>query len=133
MKSSHWSVLFVLLGLVIGLAASGGLEQQTIAQAPGGTVTLPKQLGRYQISAYGHGNQVGAGSRGCYILDTATGEMWHVAQDGAPIPAQHESLRAYAKAGFRLLPLTNEEQAERYGPGDYSDTVVLAKRFDNSI
>jgi diamine N-acetyltransferase len=43
------------------------------------------------------------------------------------------AIRAYAKAGFRLLPLTDEEQAERYGPGDYSDTVVMAKELDNSI
>jgi RimJ/RimL family protein N-acetyltransferase len=42
------------------------------------------------------------------------------------------AIRAYAKAGFFMLPLTNEEQAERYGPGDYSDTVVMAKRLDGS-
>jgi RimJ/RimL family protein N-acetyltransferase len=42
------------------------------------------------------------------------------------------AIRAYAKAGFLLLPLTDEEQAERYGPGDYSDTVVMAKRLDSS-
>jgi diamine N-acetyltransferase len=40
------------------------------------------------------------------------------------------AIQAYVKAGFRLLPLTNEEQAARYGPGDYSDTVVMAKRLE---
>jgi diamine N-acetyltransferase len=39
------------------------------------------------------------------------------------------AIRAYAKAGFLLLPLTDEEQAERYGPGDYADTVVMVKRL----
>ena len=80
MKSSHWSVVLLSLGLLMGfVVGSGGLERQTLAQAPapGGTV------GRYQVSAWGHGNQVGAGSRGCYIVDTVTGELWHVAQDGS--------------------------------------------------
>ena len=39
------------------------------------------------------------------------------------------AMRAYVKAGFLLLPLTNDEQVERYGPGDYSDTVVMVKRL----
>ena len=39
------------------------------------------------------------------------------------------AMRAYAKAGFTLLSLTNEEQARIYGPGDYSDTVVMHKRL----
>jgi RimJ/RimL family protein N-acetyltransferase len=39
------------------------------------------------------------------------------------------AMRAYAKVGFLLLSLTNDEQAERYGPGDYSDTVVMVKKL----
>jgi diamine N-acetyltransferase len=39
------------------------------------------------------------------------------------------AIRAYAKAGFALLPLTNEQQAEIYGPGDYQDTVVMHQRW----
>ncbi|MBI3860963.1 MAG: hypothetical protein HY290_03620 [Planctomycetia bacterium] len=84
MKSSHWSIVLLLVGLAVGFAA-GGAERQSVAQAqaPGGTVSLPKQVGRFQISAWGHGNQVGPGSRGCYIVDTASGELWHVATDGS--------------------------------------------------
>jgi diamine N-acetyltransferase len=39
------------------------------------------------------------------------------------------AIRAYAKAGFALLPLTNEQQAEIYGPGDYRDTMVMHQRW----
>jgi RimJ/RimL family protein N-acetyltransferase len=39
------------------------------------------------------------------------------------------AIRAYAKAGFARLQLTNEEQAGIYGPGDYWDTVVMHKRL----
>ena len=39
------------------------------------------------------------------------------------------AIRAYARAGFALLPLTNEQQARIYGPGDYCDTVVMHKRL----
>ncbi len=83
MKSSQWGLM--LLGLVIGFAASGGVERQTIAQAPGGTVSPPTQVGRFQISAWGIGSSSAnaVGQRGCYIVDTVTGEMWHVAQDGS--------------------------------------------------
>jgi RimJ/RimL family protein N-acetyltransferase len=39
------------------------------------------------------------------------------------------AIRAYAKAGFARLSLTNEQQAEIYGPGDYRDTVVMHQRW----
>jgi RimJ/RimL family protein N-acetyltransferase len=39
------------------------------------------------------------------------------------------AIHAYAKAGFTVLPLTNEQQAEAYGPGDYADAVVMRKRL----
>jgi RimJ/RimL family protein N-acetyltransferase len=35
------------------------------------------------------------------------------------------AVRAYQKAGFVLLTMTQGQQAERYGVGDYPDTVVL--------
>jgi hypothetical protein len=28
-----------------------------------------------------------------------------------------------------MLPLTNEQQAELYGPGDYGDTVVMHQKW----
>jgi len=39
------------------------------------------------------------------------------------------AIHAYTKAGFSMLPLTNEEQAKVYGAGDYRDTVVLHLRW----
>jgi diamine N-acetyltransferase len=38
------------------------------------------------------------------------------------------AIRAYARAGFVQLPLTDEEQRALYGPGDYADTVVMQKK-----
>ena len=89
MKSSHWAVVLLLLGLVVGFAVGGGvMDRHAMAQEKKGPVGVPPfesppQPGRFQISAWGHGNQIGAGSRGCYIVDTVTGEMWHVAADGS--------------------------------------------------
>ncbi|MCI0360798.1 MAG: GNAT family N-acetyltransferase [Planctomycetaceae bacterium] len=39
------------------------------------------------------------------------------------------AIRVYAKAGFTMLPLTSDEQTRIYGPGDYSDTVVMHKKL----
>ena len=84
MKSSHWAVALLLLGLVVGIAVGGGvMERKATAQGENGAAAQP-QTRRFQISAWGHGNQVGPGSRGCYIVDTVTGELWHAAADGQP-------------------------------------------------
>lgn len=40
------------------------------------------------------------------------------------------AIRAYEKAGFTRLPLSTEEQAARYGAGEYHDTVVMRRVFD---
>lgn len=44
-----------------------------------------------------------------------------------PSRRNERAIASYARAGFVLLPLSNDEQAARYGPGDYPDTVVLCK------
>ncbi len=49
-----------------------------------------------------------------------------------PSGRNQRAIRAYAKAGFATLPLTDEQQAELYGPGDYSDTVVMFKKLPAS-
>jgi diamine N-acetyltransferase len=46
-----------------------------------------------------------------------------------PSQRNQRAIGAYSKAGFELLPLTNKQQAEIYGPGDYNDTVVLQRRL----
>jgi hypothetical protein len=42
---------------------------------------------RYQISAWAFaGNPARAApERGCYILDTMTGELWHASANGKPV------------------------------------------------
>jgi diamine N-acetyltransferase len=35
------------------------------------------------------------------------------------------AIRSYEKAGFTLLDLSRDEQAQRYGRGEYRDTIVM--------
>ena len=85
MKSSHWAVVLLLLGLVVGFAVGGGVMERK-AEAQG--VPIRDLPARFQISAWGYAaaTQVGApkAERGCYIVDTVTGELWHAAADGQP-------------------------------------------------
>jgi esterase/lipase len=65
----------LLLGGYVGSSSS--------AQGIPNAVPAP----RYQISAWafaGHPSRV-APERGCYILDTVTGELWHSGADGKPV------------------------------------------------
>jgi len=85
MKSSHWGLLLLAVGLVVGmLVGPGVLERQ--AEAQGVPISPPPP--RFQISAWGMGYPTppgsGKGERGCYIVDTVTGELWHAAADGQP-------------------------------------------------
>jgi diamine N-acetyltransferase len=40
------------------------------------------------------------------------------------------AVRAYEKAEFKRLPLSNDEQAAIYGPGEYRDTTVMRRHLD---
>jgi hypothetical protein len=75
------------------LVGSGALESKADAQGvPIGPGQQPQQ--RFQISAWaypGRDSSQGrpnptvadnAGQRGCYIVDTVTGQLWHAAADG---------------------------------------------------
>jgi diamine N-acetyltransferase len=44
-----------------------------------------------------------------------------------PSRRNERAIKAYARAGFILLPLSTEEQATRYGPTEHYDTVVMCK------
>ena len=46
-----------------------------------------------------------------------------------PSRRNERAIHAYARAGFIPLLLTSEQQTDIYGPGDYSDTVVMRKRL----
>lgn len=45
-----------------------------------------------------------------------------------PSARNPRAIRAYEKAGFTRVTMTAAEQAERYGPGDCDDTVVLVRQ-----
>lgn len=49
-----------------------------------------------------------------------------------PSARNPRAIRAYGKAGFRVLPMTYAEQTSLYGPGDYQDAVVLYRRVGGS-
>ena len=78
-KTSCFALLVagVLLGL-IGVDLVGG--QDTPPPVPSNGV-LPTP--RYQVSAYAGPKYQGMG-HGCYVVDTVTGELWHVREGGQP-------------------------------------------------
>jgi len=39
------------------------------------------------------------------------------------------AIRAYAAAGFEIAELTQTQQAERYGPGEYHDTLLMRRAW----
>ena len=85
MKSSYAGLFLLAIGLMIGfLVGAGAMERNANAQA----VPIRQLPSRFQISAwgmgYGTGNGFGKGERGCYIVDTVTGELWHAPADGKP-------------------------------------------------
>jgi hypothetical protein len=80
--------LALLLVLAVGLAfhmtpAVG--QPAAPPDRPARAEPAPKaaEVGRYQISTYGFPTPAG-GERGAYIIDTATGEVFHVVNDGKP-------------------------------------------------
>lgn len=68
--------LAVLLVIVLGVVATatGRREDGARAQAP--AAAAPSPVGRFQISAYGTPSSEGL-NPGCYIVDTASGKVWH--------------------------------------------------------
>ena len=84
MKSNHWCWVLLAVGLVVGLwVGAGALERQAHAQG----VPIGPPPTRFQISAWGFAAGQGVAiraERGCYIVDTVTGELWHAAADGKP-------------------------------------------------
>ncbi len=89
MKSNHWGLVLLAIGLVVGLLVAGGvMGRLAMAQAEKGAATQ-FETPRFQISAWGfaaHDPQaVGfKAERGCYLVDTVTGELWHASADGKP-------------------------------------------------
>ena len=68
MNSAKWTVPAAVVIFLGGLTAGATLfNTSAIAQAPAAKVT-----GTYRISAYGNG----MGGYGCYLVDTASGDVW---------------------------------------------------------
>ena len=73
-------------------APSPGLEAlgEPIVESTRAAVSSPGLPGRFQVSAYGWAN-----GHGCYVVDTATGQTWHVA-NGQPPQVVAAGLPPYA-------------------------------------
>jgi hypothetical protein len=81
MCRAKW-VVFVA-GVVVGaVLAVVGVDRlpRADAQQP---AAKPADAGRYQVSAYGTGT---ANLYGAYVVDTATGEVFHCRETNAPKP-----------------------------------------------
>ena len=66
MKPNSWTIVGLLVVLLVGIVFGQQWDNRAMAQAPD-----PGNVLRYQISAYG-----------CYIVDTRTGQVWHVLAGG---------------------------------------------------
>jgi len=62
-----------VLALIFGANALAQIDKPAAALTP-----------RFQVSAWAFGSDAGKGERGCYIIDTSTGELWIAHADGAP-------------------------------------------------
>ena len=77
MKSSRYAVGAVLVALLIGLVLGAAFFGNPAVAQTGSAAAA----GRYQISAYAGPTKDGFG-HGCYVLDTATGQVWHTRHGG---------------------------------------------------
>lgn len=75
----RWATVLILLTItVVGLAAA--LVSPMNAQ----TDKIPGQVNQhFQVSAWGFAG-AGTSGRGCYIIDTQTGDLWAVNGESAP-------------------------------------------------
>jgi hypothetical protein len=75
---NRWTVAgsFALFLIVVSVAHLW--NDSAVAQAPAAAASE----GRYQISAYASPTESGRVHHGCYIVDTATGTVWHTRAGG---------------------------------------------------
>ncbi|HUP81129.1 MAG TPA: hypothetical protein VM260_21445 [Pirellula sp.] len=76
MKTTSGIVLIVI-GAIIGAVVTSGLGVRAVEAQP----PVQVQPSRYHVSAYA-GPTRDIFGHGCYILDGATGELWHAQQGG---------------------------------------------------
>jgi len=76
---TRWAIL------ALGTAASAALALTFASSAFAQTdKAAASPTPRYQLSAWAFGSDAGKGERGCYIIDTLTGELWVAHADGVP-------------------------------------------------
>ena len=73
--------LMLVAGLVGGMISGGWPTTPAKAQPAKGA---GPEIGRYQISAYGHQGQAGQRHSGAYIIDSVTGDVFHAANGNKP-------------------------------------------------
>lgn len=77
MKSTRSTVGVALVALLIGLVLGTAFFGNPAVAQTGSAASA----GRYQISAYAGSTKDGL-AHGCYVLDTATGQVWHTRLGG---------------------------------------------------
>lgn len=70
------SVIAVIAGIVLTFAPSAFAQENKAGASP---------TPRFQISSWAFGSDADNGERGCYIVDTTTGELWVARADGIPL------------------------------------------------
>lgn len=81
MNTKRWGVASIGIAAVAGFWLAAELKPtQAFAQGEKSAMASPA---RFQVSAWGFGSDAGRGERGCYIVDTTTGELWVAHADGA--------------------------------------------------
>src|SRR5258707_14923183 len=109
MKTKLWPALFVLLGLAVGYFVEGGtIEKTARGQAAPPGPGLPANLlpfPRFMIQAWAYG-QHPQGAHGCYVVDTATGELWHASMSNPPVKLANEmpKLLPRGRAIIEVIP-----------------------------
>lgn len=97
MSPHRWTAAALLIGIGIGYAFQGG-NVEPIASAQNNATTRDNPsgpaensaIGRFQISAWG-----AAPGHGCYMVDTASGDLWLVRENRSP---EHISKSRSARA-----------------------------------
>lgn len=79
-------------------------------------------------SSCGHGWGTQAIVNLCDHLHTTFGTRELILR---PSARNTRAIRCYERAGFARLPLGAEQQAKRYGPGEYRDTVVMQRLMND--
>ena len=87
MKSIRCGLVWVVLGIIIGFLLSGALIEKGAVAQTDRLAAPPAGSPRFQISAWAVpiGSEYAArAEQGCYIVNTATGELWLAIGDGSP-------------------------------------------------